>query len=113
MSIRSNGGLNQMRTGIADMVAVAHIMNATFVIPQLHKRSFWQDTSTFSDIFDELHFIKTIQQDVRIVEEVPKELENVPRVRKHFTSWSGMSYYEEMTQLWKDHDSSVNSCCKL
>ncbi|CAA2989256.1 O-fucosyltransferase 38 [Olea europaea subsp. europaea] len=103
ITVRSNGGLNQMRTGIADMVAVARIMNATLVIPQLDKRSFWQDTSTFSDIFDELHFIKTLQQNVRIVKELPKELENVPRIRKHFTSWSGMSYYEEMTHLWKDH----------
>lgn len=103
ITVKSNGGLNQMRIGISDMVAVARIMNATLVIPQLDKRSFWQDTSTFSDIFDELHFITTLQRDVRIVKELPKELESVPRARKHFTSWSGMGYYEEMTQLWKDY----------
>ncbi|XP_051115212.1 O-fucosyltransferase 38-like [Andrographis paniculata] len=103
ITVRSNGGLNQMRTGIADMVAVAHIMNATLVIPQLDKRSFWQDTSTFSDVFDEPHFIKHLQQDVRIVKELPKELESLPRARKHFTSWSGVGYYEEMKQLWKDY----------
>uniref|UniRef100_A0A5B7BWH8 O-fucosyltransferase family protein n=1 Tax=Davidia involucrata TaxID=16924 RepID=A0A5B7BWH8_DAVIN len=102
LTVRSNGGLNQMRTGISDMVAVAHIMNATLVIPQLDKRSFWQDSSTFSDIFDEIHFISTLEGDVRIVKKLPKELESVPRARKHFTSWSGMSYYEEMTQLWND-----------
>ncbi|XP_075474908.1 O-fucosyltransferase 38-like isoform X3 [Primulina tabacum] len=50
--------------------------------------------STFSDVFDELHFINTLQQDVMIVKELPKELESVPRARKHFTSWSGVSYYE-------------------
>ncbi|KAM7529062.1 hypothetical protein LguiB_032472 [Lonicera macranthoides] len=88
---------------ISDMVAVARIMNATLVIPQLDKRSFWQDTSTFSDIFDELHFITSLKEDVRIVKELPKELQSVPRARKHFTSWSGVGYYEEMTQLWKDY----------
>ncbi|GMH24494.1 hypothetical protein Nepgr_026337 [Nepenthes gracilis] len=103
MTIKSNGGLNQMRTGIADMVAVARIMNATLVIPQLDKHSFWKDSSMFSDIFDELHFIESLQQDVKIVKELPKELENAPRARKHFTSWSGMSYYEDLSQLWKEY----------
>lgn len=59
--------------------------------------------STFSDIFDENHFIETLQGDLRIIKELPKEIESLPRARKHFTSWSGMGYYEEMTQLWKEH----------
>ncbi|KAG7027146.1 hypothetical protein SDJN02_11157, partial [Cucurbita argyrosperma subsp. argyrosperma] len=103
ITVRSNGGLNQMRAGISDMVAVAHIMNGTLVIPQLDKRSFWHDTSTFSDIFDEHHFIKTLQSDIKIVKELPKELESIPHARKHFTSWAGFGYYEEMTRLWKDY----------
>lgn len=103
ITVKSNGGLNQMRTGIADMVAVAHIMNATLVIPQLDKRSFWKDSSTFSDMFDEAQFIKTLRGDLRIAKELPKELESVPRARKHFTSWSGVGYYEEMTQLFKEY----------
>ncbi|KAF4403724.1 hypothetical protein G4B88_002577 [Cannabis sativa] len=103
ITVRSNGGLNQMRTGISDMVAVARIMNATLVIPQLDKRSFWHDSSVFSDIFDELHFIETLKKDIRIVKQLPKELETAPRARKHFTSWSSVGYYEDMTQLWKDY----------
>ncbi|KAE9449834.1 hypothetical protein C3L33_18258, partial [Rhododendron williamsianum] len=90
------------------MVAVARIMNATLVIPQLDKRSFWQDSSTFSDVFNEHHFITSLQRDVRIVKELPKELESAPRARKHFSSWSGMSYYEEMTHLWKDYQNRPN-----
>ncbi|KAL8168361.1 hypothetical protein V2J09_009860 [Rumex salicifolius] len=103
ITVKSNGGLNQMRTGIADMVAVARIMNATLVIPQLDKRSFWQDSSTFSDIFDETHFIESLHQDVRIVKELPKTLVSVPRARKHFTSWAGISYYVNMTHLWNEY----------
>lgn len=67
----------------------------------------WIVYSKFSDIFDELHFIKALQEDVRIVKELPKELESAPRARKHFTSWSGMGYYQEMTQLWKDNQVCV------
>jgi len=57
----------------------------------------------FSDVFDELHFIKSLKGDIRIVSELPKNLEGVPRARKHFTSWSGVGYYEEMTRLWSDY----------
>ncbi|XP_015945306.1 O-fucosyltransferase 38 [Arachis duranensis] len=103
LTVRSNGGLNQMRTGISDMVAVAHIMNATLVIPQLDKRSFWQDSSVFSDVFDEDHFIDSLKRDIRIVKELPKNLEAGPRARKHFTSWSGVGYYEEMKRLWNEY----------
>ncbi|MED6144006.1 O-fucosyltransferase 38 [Stylosanthes scabra] len=103
LTVRSNGGLNQMRTGISDMVAVAHIMNATLVIPQLDKRSFWQDSSVFSDVFDEHHFIDSLKGDIRIVKELPKNLEAGPRARKHFTSWSGVGYYEEMKRLWNEY----------
>ncbi|KAK9670592.1 hypothetical protein RND81_13G211500 [Saponaria officinalis] len=103
ITVKCNGGLNQMRTGIADMVAVARIMNATLVIPMLDKRSFWQDSSVFADIFDEFHFVKSLQQDVKIVKELPKHLESVPRARKHFGLWSGISYYENMTHLWRDY----------
>ncbi|XP_057974771.1 O-fucosyltransferase 38 isoform X2 [Malania oleifera] len=92
-----------MRAGISDMVAVAYIMNATLVIPELDRRSFWQDSSTFADIFDELHFISTLEGDVRVVKALPKELMSATRARKHFTSWSSMGYYEEMTRLWNEY----------
>ncbi|VAH33838.1 unnamed protein product [Triticum turgidum subsp. durum] len=107
MTVRSNGGLNQMRTGICDMIAVARLVNATLVIPQLDKRSFWQDTSTFKDIFNEPGFIKALEGDVHIVSDLPESLQSAPRARKHFTSWSGASYYEDVKELWKDHKKLV------
>ncbi|KAG9156085.1 hypothetical protein Leryth_020675 [Lithospermum erythrorhizon] len=102
--VHTNGGLNQMRAGICDMVAVARIINATLVIPELDKRSFWQDSSNFSDVFDEEYFISSLANDVRIIKKLPKELANATRAVKHFRSWSGVEYYEtEIATLWNEY----------
>lgn len=101
--VNTNGGLNQMRAGICDMVAVARIINATLVIPELDKRSFWQDSSNFSDVFDEDHFINSLANDIKVIKKVPKELGNAARAVKHFRSWSGMDYYQnEIASMWAD-----------
>ncbi|THF99429.1 hypothetical protein TEA_025505 [Camellia sinensis var. sinensis] len=89
---------------ICDMVAVARIINATLVIPELDKRSFWHDTSVFSDVFDEDHFISSLANDVIVIKKLPKELANATRVVKHFRSWSGIDYYQdEIASLWMDY----------
>ncbi|KAI7742849.1 hypothetical protein M8C21_027862 [Ambrosia artemisiifolia] len=93
-----------MRAGICDMVAVARIINATLVVPELDKRSFWQDKSNFSDVFDEDYFITALANDVKIIRELPKELMTATRAVKHFRSWSGIDYYEqEIASLWDDY----------
>ncbi|CAI0549221.1 unnamed protein product [Linum tenue] len=102
--VHTNGGLNQMRAGICDMVAVARIINATLVVPELDKNSFWQDTSIFSDVFDEDYFISSLASDVKIVRKLPKDMSGVTKAVKHFRSWSGMDYYkEEISSLWEDY----------
>ncbi|KAK2633048.1 hypothetical protein EUGRSUZ_L00658 [Eucalyptus grandis] len=78
------------------------------VIPQLDRRSFWKDTSTFSDIVEEIHFIEALKGEVRVATELRKELESVPHARKHFSSWASMGYYEELTRLWNEHQICIS-----
>lgn len=104
LQVHANGGLNQMRAGICDMVAVARIINATLVIPEMDKKSFWQDSSNFADIFDQEYFIKSLANDVKIVKKLPKDLKSVPKKVKIFRSWSGMDYYKkEIVALLQDY----------
>ncbi|KAK6129105.1 hypothetical protein DH2020_037141 [Rehmannia glutinosa] len=72
--VSCNGGLNQMRAAICDMVAIARYLNITLIVPELDKTSFWADSSDFQDIFDVDHFISSLRDEVRILKELPPRL---------------------------------------
>nr|CAD1822706.1 unnamed protein product [Ananas comosus var. bracteatus] len=80
LSVYANGGLNQIRLGISDMVAIAKLMNVTLVIPSIDNTSFWKDSSNFQDIFDVEHFIDVLGDDIMID-----------------------SYYKNLSKIFKAH----------
>ncbi|CAN1794252.1 Rhamnogalacturonan I rhamnosyltransferase 1 [Linum perenne] len=98
LKVSCNGGLNQMRSAICDMVAVARLLNLTLLVPELDKTSFWADPSDFEDIFDLRHFIDSLRDEVRIVRRLPKRLSKKYRygvLEMPPVSWSNEKYYLE------------------
>ncbi|KAK4430028.1 Rhamnogalacturonan I rhamnosyltransferase 1 [Sesamum alatum] len=107
LKVSCNGGLNQMRSAICDMVTVARLLNLTLVVPELDKTSFWADPSNFEDIFDVQHFINSLRDEVRIIKRLPKKLGlrygyqpfEMPPV-----SWSNEQYYlQQILPLFDKH----------
>ncbi|KAJ9683044.1 hypothetical protein PVL29_018858 [Vitis rotundifolia] len=97
LMISCNGGLNQMRAAICDMVAIARFLNVTLIVPELDKASFWADPSEFQDIFDIDHFIASLRDEVRILKELPPRLKTRVGLGMFYSlppvSWSNISYY--------------------
>ncbi|XP_051146045.1 rhamnogalacturonan I rhamnosyltransferase 1-like [Andrographis paniculata] len=96
LKVTCNGGLNQMRSAICDMVTIARLLNLTLVVPQLDKASFWADTSNFEDVFDVDHFINSLRDEIRIIKRLPKRYSerygHQPLVMRP-VSWSNEQYY--------------------
>ncbi|XP_042520203.1 O-fucosyltransferase 15-like [Macadamia integrifolia] len=75
--VTANGGINQQRVAVCNIVAIARLLNATLVVPKFLYSSVWRDVSQFSDIYQEEHFINYLKPDIRIVKELPVELQSL------------------------------------
>ncbi|KAI4317250.1 hypothetical protein L6164_025138 [Bauhinia variegata] len=98
--VSSNGGLNQMRAGICDMVTIARYLNVTLIVPELDNTSFWNDHSQFQDIFDVDYFITSLRDQVRILKELPPQQNKKVETESVYSmppiSWSNMTYYYDV-----------------
>ncbi|KAL3686965.1 hypothetical protein R1sor_013274 [Riccia sorocarpa] len=72
--VRANGDLALQRAGIADSVVIARTLDVTMVVPTLT-----DDRVKFEEIFDVDHFISTLDEDIRILKELPTD-EKLPKV---------------------------------
>ncbi|XLT13374.1 hypothetical protein HN51_059064 [Arachis hypogaea] len=97
--VEANGGLNQQRSAICNAVAVAGLLNAILVIPHFEFHNVWKDPSEFGDIYNEDHFISTLDGYVKVVKELPEALmekhnyniSNITNIRVQ--AWAPVSYY--------------------
>ncbi|CAN4124522.1 unnamed protein product [Withania somnifera] len=107
LQVSCNGGLNQMRAAICDMVTVARLLNLTLVVPELDKTSFWADPSNFDDIFDVRHFIASLRDEVRIIKRLPKRFSKrygYQPLEMSPVSWSNEKYYlQQILPLFSKH----------
>ncbi|XP_047319712.1 rhamnogalacturonan I rhamnosyltransferase 1 [Impatiens glandulifera] len=108
LKVSCNGGLNQMRAAICDMVAVARLLNLTLVVPELDKTSFWADPSNFEDIFDVTYFINSLRDEVRVVRRLPKKFNrnnDFQPLKMAPISWSNENYYlQQILPLFSKHE---------
>ncbi|MCO5558952.1 hypothetical protein L7F22_012543 [Adiantum nelumboides] len=99
--VEANGGLNQQRSSICNAVAVAGFLNATLVVPHFHLNSVWKDSSSFADIYNEEHFIRSLAHHVRVVKEIPdyimqKFQYNISLIQNlKVKAWAPATFYRE------------------
>ncbi|KAL1126398.1 hypothetical protein V6Z11_A13G108600 [Gossypium hirsutum] len=77
--ISPNRGLTQKGLGVADMVAIARYLNVTLIVPKFAYGTYWNDTSKFEDFFYVNHFITSLRDEVKILKEFTKPVEETGR----------------------------------
>ncbi|URE23389.1 GDP-fucose protein O-fucosyltransferase [Musa troglodytarum] len=81
-----SGGFEKIRSSICDLVAIARLLNATLVIPEIQQSVRSKGISpkfrSFSYLYDEEQFIASLSDDVIVVKSLPKDLKEARKKTK-------------------------------
>ncbi|KAL8159632.1 hypothetical protein V2J09_001169 [Rumex salicifolius] len=81
-----SGGFEKIRTSIPDLVAVARLLNATLVIPEIQETSHLNEISSqftsFSYLYNEDQFVTALKNDVIVVKSLPPELKEARKQKQ-------------------------------
>ncbi|XP_072982025.1 protein EMBRYO SAC DEVELOPMENT ARREST 30 isoform X1 [Typha latifolia] len=80
------GGFNKIQSSICDLVAVARLLNATLIVPELQEtlrsKGISSKFKSFSYIYNEEQFIGALANDVIILKSLPNDLKEARRKTK-------------------------------
>ncbi|XP_021739376.1 uncharacterized protein At1g04910-like isoform X3 [Chenopodium quinoa] len=81
--VRIRGGFHDIRNAIADAVAIARLINATLVIPEIlsttSSKGISSEFKSFAYLYNEDQFMAALAKDVNIVKTLPKNLKEARR----------------------------------
>lgn len=79
--VKIQGGFQEIRSSICDVVTIARLLNATLVIPELQETTSTKRISSkfksFGYLYNEEQFIAALANDVLIVKSLPKRFKSV------------------------------------
>ncbi|CAL9114802.1 unnamed protein product [Musa textilis] len=80
------GGFVKIRSSICDLVAIARLLNATLVIPEIQQsvrsKGISKKFKSFSYLYDEEQFIAALLDDVIVIKSLPTDLKEARKRRK-------------------------------
>ncbi|RAL40822.1 hypothetical protein DM860_008520 [Cuscuta australis] len=84
--VRIRGGFHEIRNSICDVVAVARLLNATLVIPEIQSttssKGISSEFKSFAYLYNEDQFMAALAKDVKIVKTLPKNLKGARRKKE-------------------------------
>ncbi|KAM7279640.1 hypothetical protein ACFE04_006774 [Oxalis oulophora] len=110
--VRIQGGFHEIRNSISDVVAVARLLNATLVMPEIlsttSSKGISSQFKSFAYLFNEDQFMVALTKDVNVVKTLPKHLKwarrkkEIPSFRVPYTA-SPYYYLHNVLPMLQKH----------